>query len=210
MIGIVPAAGKAERFGGLLKELLPWNGGSLLGNTVTILQQHCDNVIVLTRPEKIMQHAQALDGYGATFILQEGDNLLSGLKSITWDSDYYLFAMPDTVFPLDAFPQGGVFDKDVFQIGLFDTTEGQKFGVWGEDEDGGWIDDKNSKNEGKERQAWGLLGWPRAAMNVIRETYLKEHTDAFNVAIAEVGFETFMMAYYHDFSSFDDYRKVLG
>ena len=72
MIGIVPAAGKAERFGGLLKELLPWGDSSLLGTTVLALQVHCENVVVLTRPDKIMQHAQALDGYGVTFILQEG------------------------------------------------------------------------------------------------------------------------------------------
>ncbi len=206
MIGIVPAAGKAERFGGLLKELLPWEGGSLLSNTVTILQQHCENVIVLTRPEKIMQHAQALDGCGVTFILQEGDNLLSGLRSITWDSDYYLFAMPDTVFPLDAFPQG--FNKDVFQLGLFKTREGNRFGVW----DGEQIDDKNSDHEGlcgEPVSAWGLLGWPFAAMKILRETYVKEHTAALNLAIERVGYETFLMVYYHDFSNFDEYRKAL-
>jgi hypothetical protein len=208
VIGIVPAAGRAVRFGGTLKELLPWEGGHLLGNTVTILQQYCENVIVITRPDKIMQHAQALEGYGATFVLQEGDNLLSGLKSITWDSDYYLFAMPDTVFPLDAFPE--TFDMSKFQIGLFNTTEGHKFGVWREDDDGGWIGDKHPENKDIPRQAWGLLGWPRAAMQILRDTYLKEHTDAFNLAIAEVGYETFPMAYYLDLADFDQYREALN
>lgn len=204
MIGIVPAAGNAIRFGGLLKELLPYEGGSLLGNTVAILQQHCENVVVLTRPDKIMQHAQALDGCGVTFILQEGDNLLSGIRSVTWDSDYYLFAMPDTVFPLDAFPED--FDKEVFQIGLFNTTEGHRFGVF----ENGQIDDKNPQNKGwLNAQAWGFLGWPRAAMKIIRETYVKEHTAALNLAIEKVGYETFPMAYYHDFSNFDEYRKAL-
>ena len=204
MIGIVPAAGKAERFGGLLKELLPWEGGSLLANTVTILQQHCANVIVLTRPEKIMQHAQALDGYGVTFVMQEGDNLLSGLKSISWDSDYYLFAMPDTIFPFDAFPQG--WSKDRFLVGLFDTTEGHRFGVFVN----GKIIDKNPQSRGRELQAWGLLGWPHSAMKILRETYVKNHTDAFDLAIELTGFETFMMAYYHDIADFDSYRRALN
>jgi len=202
-VGIVPAAGRAERFGGLLKELLPWGDSSLLGNTVQALQVYCDNVIVLTRPEKIMQHAQALDGYGVTFVLQEGYSLLAGLQSITWDSDYYLFAMPDTVFPFFAFPRG--FDKGVFQIGLFSTTEGHRFGVFEEQ-----IDDKNPDNKGLHRYAWGLLGWPFAGMKVIRETYVKEHTDAFNLAIETVGFETFIMDYYHDFADLDQYKEALN
>ena len=201
-VGIVPAAGRAERFGGLLKELLPWGDSSLLGNTVQALQVYCDNVIVLTRPEKIMQHAQALDGYGVTFVLQEGYSLLAGLQSITWDSDYYLFAMPDTVFPIDAFPRG--FSKDKFLLGLFNTNEGHRFGVFDE-----LIDDKNPNNRGKHRQAWGLLGWPLQAMRIIRRTYLTDHTDVFNFAIETVDWDVFVMDYYHDFADLDSYREAL-
>jgi hypothetical protein len=204
MIGIVPTAGRAVRFGGTLKELLPWEGGHLLGNTVMILQQYCENVVVITNPQKIMQHAQALEGYGVTFILQEGDNLLSGLKSVTLDSDYYLFAMPDTVFPIEAFPRG--FDHTKFQVGLFNTTEGHRFGVF----EDGYIDDKNLDHQGYDKQAWGLLGWPRKAMQIIRDTYLTEHTDALNLALRNVGYETFMMAYYIDLADFEEYKHALG
>jgi len=201
-LGIVPAAGKSERFGGTLKELLPYEGESFLRRTVRILMARCDYVVVITNPQKIAAHSWELAPFGNVYlVVQQGTNLLAAIKSVTLKADYYLFAMPDTLF--SDFPKE--IDESKFMIGLFNTTEGHKFGVWN-----GMIDDKNPENEGLPKKAWGLLGWPYSAMQILRETYLTEHTEAFNLALELTPHETFQMDYYYDIADFESYRELVS
>ena len=211
IVGIVPAAGKAERFGGLLKELLPWDTGeSLLHRTVRILWTVSDAVIVISNPDKIAQHAQELEDFSDVyFVLQDGDTLLSGIRSMTVEADYYFFAMPDTVFPENIFPEN-IFpdspDLNFMMVGLFDTIEGHRYGVWR----GGRIDDKNSENRGQLLKAWGVLGWPQSVMKILGETYLTHHTDALNLALEQVKHYTIQMDSYHDVADYEAYRDLVA
>jgi len=211
IVGIVPAAGKAERFGGLLKELLPWDTGeSLLHRTVRILWTVSDAVIVISNPDKIAQHAQELEGFSDVyFVLQDGDTLLSGIRSMTVEADYYFFAMPDTVFPENIFPEN-IFpdspDLNFMMVGLFDTIEGHRYGVWRD----GRIDDKNPENRGQLLKAWGVLGWPQSVMKILHETYLTNHTDALNLALEQVKHYTIQMDSYHDVADYEAYRDLVA
>ena len=203
MIGIVPAAGKSERFGGMLKELLPYEDESFLRRTIRILRARCDYVVVITNPQKIMQHSWELAPFGNVYlVVQQGTNLLAGIKSVNLKADYYLFAMPDTLF--SDFPKE--IDESKFLVGLFDTIEGHKFGVWHE----GQFDDKNPNNKGLSEKAWGLLGWPYSVMQILRETYLTDHTEAFNLALELTLHETFQMDYYYDVADFESYRELVS
>ena len=206
IVGIVPAAGKAERFGGLLKELLPWDTGeSLLHRTVRILWTVSDAVIVISNPDKIAQHAQELEGFSDVyFVLQDGDTLLSGIRSVTLEADYYFFAMPDTVFPENIFPDSP--DLNFMMVGLFDTIEGHRYGVWRD----GRIDDKNPENRGQLLKAWGVLGWPQSVMKILHETYLTNHTDALNLALEQVKHYTIQMDSYHDVADYEAYRDLVA
>ena len=206
IVGIVPAAGKAERFGGLLKELLPWDSGeSLLHRTVRILWKVSDAVVVISNPDKIAQHAQELEGFSnVCFVLQNGDTLLSGIRSVTLEADYYFFAMPDTVFPETVFPHPP--HLSFMMIGLFDTLEGHRYGVWRDSR----IDDKNPENRGQFLKAWGVLGWPQSVMRILYETYLTHHTDALNLALEQVKHYTIQMDYYHDVADHEAYRDLVA
>lgn len=209
MIGIIPAAGQAIRFGGILKECLPvgnpYEGGSFLRRAVISLKSNCKDIVVVTMPEKIREHAQQVGNlYGVSFVLQQQSELLGALRSPQLNSEYYFMAMPDTLFPQQAWPED--FDKEKFLVGLFDTTQGQRFGVWRD----GQIDDKNPANRGESLKAWGLLGWPWKAMNSIRGSQLHNHTDVFNSLLEQVGYSTFDLDYYYDIADFESYKACLN
>ena len=129
-LGIIPAAGKATRFGGVIKELLPYENESLLRRTIRILKKGgADQVVVLTNPEKVHMHVQ--DTYkvkSLCYVIQQGDTLLEGLLSVPFEADRFLFAMPDTLLPEQCFSYTA--GKDSFYLGLFDTQEGHRFGVF--------------------------------------------------------------------------------
>ena len=158
--------------------------------------------MVITNPQKIAAHSWELAPFGNVYlVVQQGTNLLAGIKSVTLKADYYLFAMPDTLF--SDFPKE--IDESKFLVGLFDTTEGQKFGVWD-----GMIDDKNPENQGLPKKAWGLLGWPYSVMQILRETYLTDHTEAFNLALELTPHETFQMDHYYDIADYEAYRELVS
>ena len=206
ILGIVPAAGKAVRFGGVIKELLPYENESLLRRTIRILKRGgADQVVVLSNPDKVHMHVQ--DTYkikNLCYVIQQGDILLEGLLSVTLDADRFLFAMPDTLLPEQCFNYTA--GKDSFYLGLFDTQEGHKFGVW----DAVRIDDKNPRYKDEHWRAWGVVAWPGAAMGLWRRNNYKDHTQAFNHAIEIYGAETGVLSSYHDFANFKEYRRVLS
>ena len=176
----------------------------MLHRTVRILWQFSDAVVVISNPNKIAQHAQELEGFSNVyFVLQNGDTLLSGIRSVTLEADYYFFAMPDTVFPETVFPHPP--HPSFMMLGLFDTLEGHRYGVWRD----GRIDDKNPENRGQLLKAWGVLGWPQSVMKILGETYLTNHTDALNLALEQVKHYTVSIDSYYDFASFEEYRACL-
>ena len=110
--------------------------------------------------------------------------------------------MPDTLLPEKCF--GYISGRDSFYLGLFYTTEGQRFGVF----NGEAIWDKNPINDGREAHAWGVVAWPKAAMYLWRKNNYTDHTQAFNHAIKTFGAETGELESYHDFTNFEEYRNA--
>ena len=205
-LGIVPAAGRAERFGGIIKELLPYGEESLMRRTIRVLKTGgADLIVILTNPEKIHMHVQDTHSIGnLCYVIQQGDTLLDGIMSITLEADRYLFAMPDTLLPEKCF--GYISGRDSFYLGLFNTTEGDRFGMWS----GETIWDKNRANKGKKTMAWGVVAWPKAAMYLWRKNNYFSHTEAFNHAIKTFGAETGELESYHDFTNFEEYKNALS
>ena len=186
--------------------MLPYGDESLLRRTIRVLKTGgADQIVILTNPEKIHMHVQDTHSIGnLCYVIQQGDTLLDGIMSITLEADRYLFAMPDTLLPEKCF--GYISGRDSFYLGLFNTIEGHRFGVWG----GEQIFDKGPHHEGEKRKAWGVVAWPKAAMYFWRKNNYTDHTQAFNHAIKTFGAETGEIDYYHDLADFEEYKNALS
>ena len=201
-LGIIPAGGKASRFGGTLKEMLPCDEHSLLDRAISAMYAgRADDVVVITTPEKIGIHALQLINRNVWYRLAF-DSLWASLVDIMrLEFDEYMFAMPDTYFPWNCFDRETEAD---FTMGLFTTHTPSRFGVVHEDS----IWDKYFKSG--EYEAWGVVMWTKEVVDFWRkDNKAKDHTEAFNMAMDKFGYATFDLEYYHDMASFDDYRKLV-
>jgi glucose-1-phosphate thymidylyltransferase len=110
-VGIVPAAGSAERLQPLpcSKEVYPIGGRPVMDYVVERLRAaDCRELRVVTRPDKadVIEHAQEL---GAEVVLGEpptpAASVALGLRGLA-DSDVVLVGLPDTLWePLDGYVQ---------------------------------------------------------------------------------------------------------
>ena len=199
-LGIVPAAGKAVRFGGVLKECLPLKRGSLLELAVDRLP--VDRVILVTNTSKVQTHAQVLGNKVLYMVQGDEPELWGAIKSaLSIDADYYYFTMPDTFMPFHAF---NLVPEVDFSIGLFETDMPERFGVLVD----GRVVDKN-RDIPVPAQAWGGLVWSRAVKNLWLRSNVTDYTHAINLAIQAFGFETWRISFYHDFASIEDYQNYL-
>lgn len=203
-LGIIPAAGKAARFGGLFKELMPiGEGETLLTHAVdTLGNVPVDVTLVITNHYKIAAHSLALAHYPVKFALQRNfERDAWGAIQETFDmaADWNYYLMPDTLIKAE-FPQ----PEADFTMGIFATYKPERFGVI----DDGHIVDKNTTFAGL-RYAWGVLIWSRAVVEFWKSGNYLTHTDAFNAAMEKFGYSTFTIDEYHDIASFEDYRGML-
>lgn len=205
-LGIVPAAGKASRWGGSFKELLPCGQGQhLIDRTITAMRLGgADNVLVITNPEKISAHATHLAHREQVYfgLQQETTDIWGAIQaSFPLAGDYNLFAMPDTYYPANAF-EGQTFSQP-FYLGVFDTPTPERFGVL--------VDKKvvNKRAPAGEYKAWGLLVWSQEVVDYWRGLYIANYTQAINLAIKEFGLHTFLIPYYYDMATWEDYQKFL-
>lgn len=209
-IGIIPAGGKAERFKGLAKELLPVsNEDCALSRCVKSMQMGlADEIYIASRQDRVAEHYRVTEKIGNIVLSAVGYRGLWEFVATVGEkakADWYYFAMPDTVYPVNVFMREKT--KDV-ACGMFRTSQPHRFGVVSE---GKIID----KPEGMTDMAiaWGLWIWSAAAMEVLtqacRET--QDHTAALNVLIGKFGTEidAFLMPYYYDFATFEDYTEFL-
>lgn len=209
-LGIIPAAGRGKRFGGALKELLPVsNEDTLLSRTLKFLEDiPVDNTVLITNGYKWAAHAQTVTGHNVTLVEQKSHNCdawgaIVETLPLAGDMNYYL--MPDTYIParsyFDEFPEGD------FVMGLFTTVAPERFGVLIDGE----IRDKDESLKGIYRMAWGMLIWSGAVAKFWEQNLDKiaSHTQAFNMAIKEFGYNTFRLPFYYDVSCFEDYKRLL-
>lgn len=203
-LGVLPAAGQADRWGGYPKELLPIsNDHTFLSRSVGLLQSSgCDQVLVVTNPTKIHLHAYHLrDWQGVQFAIQQGDEMWGAMKTaITVPADEYLFMMPDTYVSDPPFPP---LERGAFGLGVFLTEEPERFGVI---RDGHVVNKAPSDKPGL---AWGVLAWNHAVANRWRERQLHSYTQAINDAIDEFGYVTWKLDYYFDVGSMSHYTEFL-
>jgi hypothetical protein len=206
-LGIVPAGGRADRFGGVFKELLPAGQTTLLRHAVGVLRAGAaGQIVVMTTPDKAAAHMRALEGIHAVSLVQSHEVLFKSiLLACEIPASWYLFAMPDTLLPEETFYRKLEGD---FMLGLFKTAEPERFGVWA----GTGINDKDLSLKGTTQWAWGVAAWSRRVVDFwmsLGET-ARNHTVAFNLAMARFGCGTFELPFYYDMASWSDYQRLVA
>ena len=202
-LGIIPAAGKARRFGGVLKELLPLpNGVSFIAEAVLRLRNYCDDIVVVTSEEKIRDHSLELGG-NVFYAIQEDERDIYGamVTGMHFDADHYLFTMPDTYMPRNSFSG---YCNEPFAMGMHETMTPERFGCLTD----GLVINKN-ENIPTPAQAWGLLAWSRETKKFWKAWDVMTYTDAINVGISNFDYVTWNLGFYHDNASIEDYMQLL-
>ena len=203
-LGILPAAGRAERWGGYPKELLPISRtDTFLSRAVRSLQMSgCDYVVVITNPSKIHLHSFHLrDWRRVLFEIQQGEEMWAAMATaIEIPAEEYFFLMPDTYVPSKPFPAS--LDTE-FAVGLFHTDEPERFGTL--------RGDKFVNKQPSELPclAWGALAWNRSVAKHWKARSIDNYTDAINDAIRVFGFSQWRLPYYFDIGTFKHYREFL-
>lgn len=207
-VGIIPAAGAAKRFGGVFKELLPVGESmTLLSRAVDTLEMiPVDTTIIVTNPQKIAAHSVALQGRNVEFVTQMDKPDIWGAiaSTLNIDADWYYFIMPDTMQEQGRFPE---LPDHQFMLGLFETFDPQNYGVLLNGE----IVDK-SASLAPPQTAWGTLVWSRECVELWKK-YLPEisdYTQAFNMAMEQLGWGTYSLAWYFDCGTFQRYKRALA
>ena len=203
-LGVLPAAGRSQRWGGYPKELLPISSREdFLSRAVSSLQlSGCHVIVVITSPSKIPLHTHHLRGLpNVVFAIQKGDELWGAMATaIEIPSDEYFFMMPDTYLPERPFPRS--LGKDL-SMGLFETVEPERFGMLRE----GRIVDKEPWDSAG--LAWGVLAWKKSVAQYWQEREYSSHTDALNDAIRTFGYGQWVLEYYYDIGTMQHYADFL-
>lgn len=199
-VGIIPAAGKAERFGGIFKELLPARDGvSFINHAVDRLRLVCDLVVVVTNKDKAQSHIQNIKG--VIFIEQDNElNLLGAVQSaLKIEAERYFFTMPDTYMRRDVFIDAPLMG---LSLGIFQTYNPERFGCLVD----GLIIDKSPHIESP-APAWGVLSWRGEWRSNF--FYTDNFTNAINGIIKATGVSTWDIGYYSDMATVKDYIEYM-
>ncbi len=220
MIGIIPCAGKATRWGGCYKELLPTGENKYLIDCSIdeMYESGVSKFCIVSSQEKISTHVQHFqkEKYKDKcifFVIQKyNQDILGAIKTalpFCEKEDFTFFSMPDTLFGRIGF---NINSKADFNLGTFKTTNGNRFGVLNQElfhpcE----IINKNKDFEGIEKTAWGnfvanwkiIQFWYSWAYLDTNTTY----TDLLNVTLRHFTTNYYSLDYYHDFENWDEYQK---
>ena len=199
-VGIIPAGGNAVRFGGALKELLPLNRADC-GLSRCADAMRPAELLLFSNKKKAQIHREIVPD--ATIITEPQADLWEVVytAAATTFADWYLFAMPDTVFPLDVFQQDIISST---MVGVFDTKKTGRFGIF---VDNLRIIDKPDFGG----MAWGVWAWSYEAMKTLSQAcrQYKNLTKALNVMLERHGVEMRELEYYYDFAAMEDYTEFL-
>jgi len=207
-LGVIPAAGKAERWGGLLKEFLPLQDGvTLMDRTLSALMiGGCDATLIITNRDKLQAHANHLKNWQMYYAIQLGakDIWSAIMESLPMHGRMNYFAMPDTYYPINIFTKMG---NDHFNIGYADTDRPDQCGVLTEH----GIVNKQQMPPGIYK-GWGVLSWSGKVAQFWIENInnIKTYTQAFNMAIDNFGFSITKMDYFHNMHSWNDYKELVN
>jgi len=212
MLGIIPAAGKAERFSGIYKELLPV-ADKQLGFTSAlhsaikrVNQMGAREAIVITNEEKIAVHAHALraTAFPVSFVLQRGDELWGAISSTFYRGEDSLLIMPDTIFtPVEQIPR----TEHVISFGTFETGHPERYSVL---RNGSIYTKQPWPHQTKNASAWGCVYWRHAAVDFWKANHYNHYDQAFQAAIdAFPSYGVFSIMEYYDIGSYEQYCSYL-
>lgn len=210
---IIPAAGKATRFGGTLKELLPINETDtplLRAVQNAVIGMDADEIVLVTNPEKVSAHTGYLNKAAPytvpiSYRMQQGNELWGAIMTGLNEHMDGGMVMADTVTFVDSckIPYAPI----VF--GTFKTLTPERFSVIY----GNTILTKQSLLNTGESLAWGVVLWN---IDVTRYWLSSEapeyehYDDAFRDVMQRFGFATFELPYYYDLGTFKSYVDYLG
>jgi len=218
---IIPAAGNAARFDGLIKELIPLDdlGTTGLLNTVTLaVHKLCaTDIILVTNNRKKDVHlayqkevlAPAFPGIRFKLVEQQQftaesrdllDAIITGLMVSPHDEGGML--LPDTVTMFA--PQADI--KTGLTFGTFKTTEPKRFSIIAGDR----IITKESLPDGT-YHAWGVVLWSSFIGLLMQQVHAKfTHYDRlFEAIMHDIGYQTFDLEYYADIGNIQAYMEHL-
>jgi hypothetical protein len=204
-LGIIPAAGKAKRFVGIAKELLPLpDGRSLLEHAVDRLA-FCDKIVIVTTRDKWQSQLDVVrDRKNIHLINQEGAELMGAIRSAYrhFDALHYHMTMPDTWCVENAFEKR---PDASFSYGYFLTSDPERFGCL---VDGYMVDKQPVKV--KPSVAWGILSWARHINYLWEERRVEDYTQAINVALANGDCGSWPIGAYYDCANMKRYIELLN
>lgn len=205
---IIPAGGKATRFGGTLKELLPINATDtplLRALQNAVIGFDADEVLVISSLDKIKEHAYYVGrnmAHAAPFIrysITTSDNLWEALDDVMPLHDGGI-VLADTVTFVE--PQQ-ITAPLVF--GVFKTFQPERFSVIRNDT----IITKQPMLNAGHSLAWGVVLWSKEVVDYWRKHQYETYDDAFRDAMRVFGYATFDLPYYYDLGSFEAYVEFL-
>lgn len=203
--GIIPAAGKALRWGGFYKEFLPISEGTTsLDYTIqAMLNAGVETFLVVTNSDKIQEHARHFDkrykNIKVKFILQGKLELIGAINSaLEYQEEINIFAMPDTIYEFDSLKRGLELLKSShapFVTGLFKTDLPDRFGCLIEDK---FVDKPKNLPKG-EYNAWGSFVFTKASSADTLDDFMnKNNTNIF-----------YDIQFYMDLANFSEYKRFL-
>jgi hypothetical protein len=223
MIGIIPCAGKATRWGGNYKELLPIGENKWLIDC-SIDQMYLSGVrkfCIVSNPEKISTHIQHFQkdkykGICIFFVIQNyNQDILGAIKTalpFCEKEDFVFFSMPDTLFGEIGF---NVNPKVDFNLGVFNTINGNRFGVLDQEPFKTCkIINKNEDFVGINKLAWGnfVANWKVIqfwySWAYVDSSYT--YTDLLNSTIKMFSYDLHTLDYYYDFENWDEYKRWIN
>jgi len=209
ILGIVPAAGQGMRWGGYTKEFLPQGDYTLIDRTITAMKAGGANrIAVVSTPDKLAIHGKHLSSrhLGVFLLVQHQLPELFGaiFEALPYSLDYNYFAMPDTVYPINAFMNRDWSHADI-HLGLFETDKPERFGVMQRSK----IIDKCGDLKGGKFYAWGVLVWSKKVSNYWYRNSFTDYTDALNRTLENFVWDTFPLKYYYDMATWSDYKEFI-
>lgn len=213
MLTLLPAGGRAERFDGIFKELLPVGERRFLLSEA-VRRGHAlgaERALVLSSPEKHATHQRFLARHAAGFDVtlavrgEDEDHLWAALRRVIPENEPCLLVLPDTTWTCrERLPAGAD-----LAFGVFDTDEPHRFSL---------VHDGRILTKPRDVvgvwQAWGCVYWTPAVARFWREREARqgaypEYDRAFEDAMREFGWATFRIEDYNDLGTWNAYASFV-
>jgi hypothetical protein len=199
MIAVIPAGGKATRFMGIHKDMLP------VGNDQFLLSSAMDRAramgarrcVIVTSSEKAALHERFLAN-NDSLLVSSSRGLWGAIRESFHFWEESILVLPDTLFTIDQ-----PVPDTPFALGTFVTNEPSRFSILVN----GVIITKPGGIVQTPQQAWGCAYWNKDVIDLWRERHYADYDEAFNAALYAFGCHTFAIQDYQDFGDWASYKR---